>query len=500
MPKLTKEFYHADIDTTCDSMYPIKTRTEEALDVMYTHKGATDVFYADLKELLAQCEELNPTFNDEEKSFTIFDSKFYLRCLNTVNAPYYSYANQEYCVRPFLFKEGYEYRNPPQKANVSASRGYNANNQSFIYYDNLNCDNKQGNRSYNVFFYDDYFNQGMIRNFNGAIFFYHSSYNSNMTGSYCPSSNDNREYFYSRRPEADSSNNKSYNNYGYTYPGTQYARFGYDSSATIIKFNSRTIAKYIIEIYYNTNWIQILYKSSNNEKFSLGFFFVGKFINPYTQEEEELLFTQQDGSNCSGKQSGYMFDNNVYMSNYIHGGYSGVSNSSNNGALSKIKHIGNDSSSGYYASQVSWQQIMFFKKGHLTNVLEELGLDSFYYSDNPKAYMNPYISSDVYQNDFQLYNLTLSNIYIPIKQRDFGYLTPLGTKFFKAPLTVLSGMVKFDNIIYGQIQPTSSGPHKYQYFDSDTVYDIGDETYYCPFSVNRNYYSTNTDVDILLKL
>lgn len=497
MSKIAREFYHTDVDTTCGSMYPIKTRTEEALDVMYTHKGATDVFYSDFKEMLAQCEELNPTFNDEEKSFTIFDSKFYIRCLNTVNAPHYSYADQEYCVRPFLFKEGFEYHNPPKEIDTTTSVS-----SSYVSYDELNCDYtantdnvaNSNNIYWNLFHYNDNFNQGVIRNFNGAIFFYHSAYDTNMTNNRYSPSRDNYPYYYGTMPDTS----KSGYIYGNEYPGTQYARYGYDSSATIIKYDSKTVAKYIIEIYYNTNWIQILYKSPNNEKFSLGLFFVGKFIDPYTQTEEELLFTQQDGSNNSGLH--ILFKDNVYMSNWTYGGFSGTSNTRNDGSPSKTKHLGTESDSGYFMSPVVYQQIMFFKKGHLTNVLEELGLDSFYYADNPKAYMNSYISNDVYKNDFQLYELTLSNIYIPIKQRDFGYLTPLGTKFFKAPLTVLNGMVKFDNIIYGQIQPTASGPHKYQYFDSDTVYDIGDETYYCPFAATRNYYSTNTDVDILLKL
>lgn len=489
MPKITKEFIHDSLTTTCGSMYPIKTRTNNALDVMYTHKEATDAFYSDFKELFAQCTALNPVFNDEEKSFVIFDAKFYVRCINTVNAPNYSNATKEYCVRPFLFKEGFEYHNPP----VDLSERTDATGNPELTYNKLNC-SRDNNAQFNQIHYDDNFIQGNIRNFNGIIFFYHSRYTGNMSANRYNGTYDNANGSYY-------SGNSMY--YGYTYPGSQYARYGYDSSATIIPYNDAARAHYTIEIYYNSNWVQILYKSNNGEKFSLGLFFVGQFTNPSTKETEDLLFTQQEGASITGFRT--VMGNGMYMSNFLYTGLSkwGFYNGSNQYASEKVRYSNltqsDKDSSDYFASQVTNQQLMIFKKGHLTNILEELDKQNIFYADNANAVLNTNVSVEPKDNDFQLYNYGLKDVLIPISQLSFGYVVPLDKKFYKIPATALNGMVKFENIIYGQAQAVSGAPI-YQSFDSDMVYDIDDESYYCPFSVYRNIYSYNKHVDILLKL
>lgn len=501
MPKVTNVFSHTDIDTTCGTMYPIRTRTSDAMDVMYVHKGATDVFYEDFKSLLEQCTELNPFFDDDEKSFTIFNAKFYIRCINTVNAPNYSSANVEYCVRPFLFKEGFEYRNPP----VDTTQIAVSSSSSTVYtYDKMNC-TKESSSDYNQMHYvvvssKPRFLQGNVRNFNGIIFFYHNLYSSNLTYNTIPSSHDNAPLYYYQA----SSNNNSYN--CYMYPGTQYARYGYDSSATVIPYDNLTSADYTIEIYYNTDWIQILYISPANEKFSLGFFYVGRFTDPNTQEVEDILFTQQDGSNYIGYNT--IVGNNVYMSNHLGAGYKKSVLRSNNTSTvysAAIKHTGSRSvstssgSSAYYDGPINNQWLMYFKNGHLTNVLEELGRQSFFYASNTNAVLNSNISQNVSENDFQLYNLAPSSLRVSVTQPNFGYLVPLNKRFFKTPLTMCNGMVKFENIIYGQLR-SSSGLFLCQFFDSDMTYEIGDETYYCPFHTMRNFTSYNSYSDLLLKL
>ena len=498
MPKVTEVFYHTDIDSTCGTMYPIRTRTNNAMDVMYVHKGATDVFYEDFKRLLEQCTELKPFFDDYEKSFTIFNAKFYIRCINTVNAPRYSKAKVEYCVRPFLFKEGFEYRNPP--VNVFDSTDPSSSSAGYDF-SALNCA-KASDSECNQMHYitTSRFLQGNVRNFNGIIFFYHSRFTTNMSGSKIPNSHDNTALYYYQ-----ASTNSDYY-YCHDYPGTQYKRYGYDSSATIIPYDNLTSTSYSIEIYYNTNWIQMLYISPNNEKFSLGFFYVGKFTDPNTQEVEDILFTQQDGSNYLGYNT--ILGNNVYMSNYIQSGYAGSVVRLNNASTvysAATKHTGSRSatssaaSSAYYDGPINNQWLMYFKNGHLTNVLEELGRKSFFYAYNANRVLNSDISNSVDDNDFQLYNLAPSTPRVSITQPDFGYLVPLDKRFFKTPLTMCNGMVKFENIIYGQLR-SSSGLLLCQFFDSDMTYEIGDETYYCPFHTMRNFTQYNYYADILLKL
>lgn len=497
MPIITEEFSHENIDTTCAAMYPIKTRSNDALDVWYTHKGATDVFYEDFKKVLSQCVELSPTFNDEEKSFTIFDSKFYIRCINTVDAPYYPNADQEYCVRPFLFKEGYEYRNP--KIDIAGSYKQQSPNSYAFTYSNFGC-SRDNHCDYNQMHYrnnagNDCFLQGNVRNFNGLIFFYHSCFNNNIADNKIPAAYDNYNcYYYS---------NSAY--YGYTYPGTQYARYGYDSSGTVIPYDKKTTAHYTIEIHYNINWIQITYRSDKGEKIPLGLFMVGTFTDPRTQEPEEILMTQLDGA--MNIQNTY-FSENTYWSNRISEGYPYFTYSTNNTSISqKVKYTssrnGSTPGSGYYRGPLTWTQTMVFKKGHLSCVLEELGKQNVFYATNPNYYMNANISTDPVDNDFQLCNHVFTTYCYNIDQSTFGYMTPLDKKFFKVPVVGLNGMIKFDdNIIYGQYLSynLNNSTILYQTFDSDTLYDIDDETYYCPFTSSRNYDTYNTNVNILLKI
>ena len=72
MPYIGKEFTHAIESEKIGQHYYVNMgEDEESYMPYYQHKEATDCFYTDFKELLAQCKELNPTFNDDEKSFTI---------------------------------------------------------------------------------------------------------------------------------------------------------------------------------------------------------------------------------------------------------------------------------------------------------------------------------------------------------------------------------------------------------------------------------------------
>ena len=154
MPYLSKRFYKTITPTKVGQYYSVNLGNEESYMPYYQHKEATDCFYDSFKQMMVEAENenslLNITFNDEEKSFTVFNSKFYLLCINTHDAPYlvanYKCPAEQYCVRPFLFKEGHKCQPSRQRdttvsLNIPVST-YLASNNSTAYNDwNINLSN-----------------------------------------------------------------------------------------------------------------------------------------------------------------------------------------------------------------------------------------------------------------------------------------------------------------------------------------------------------------------
>ena len=450
MPYIGKEFTHTIESETIGQHYSVSMgEDEESYIPYYQHKEATDYFYADFKELLAQCEELSPVFNDDEKSFTILGSKFYMFCIAT-QSHYKNMSTQtvsnnilkEYCIRPIIFKEGFLCQPSGQ-----IEMNYTPNN----YYNNSNHEVGQ-NDTVVQHFYDGSAYKKHVQctaNFNGPIFHHHIFQTQFHTSVF------------------------SYN----SDIGIYNRIFGFDSTGTIITYSLRTTTKYTIHIYYNTNYIYILYESLNGYKIPLGFFILANFKNPNSQEIEKILFTSLYPSTWQPNMPIASNANNVCN------GFFSFYN------LNLVEATQSVNGAEYWKGWLfNWCNV--YRYGHLKPILLE-NRDNVYNAKDKTMEWN--INR----------RLTFSNYLHNKPTSEYGYFVGLENQFYKVPLSGFNGSLTFDNIISCDAQTYKTGvDFLIPSFKHDTLYILDDETYYAPhnYMCDRYYANKSTTVDMLLKL
>ena len=131
MPYLSKVFNHT-IDDISSNEWTYEKSTDEIITYsnwVRERKGYTAQFFTDLKEMLEQTN-LSITFDDEAKSFNVFDIDFILKCISSGTDSYWTNTNHNSGVRPAIILPRIENAADTNNSNTTI---YNTSLDSFGY-------------------------------------------------------------------------------------------------------------------------------------------------------------------------------------------------------------------------------------------------------------------------------------------------------------------------------------------------------------------------------